>query len=149
MDSNQSMKIPILAQVREWAALAEKATEGPWEAEFPTGVDTQWLDVVAPNGDEILSADPHMRVEIVHVDFTAIQRLETEKNMSNLRLVAASRTAIPALCATVERLVEALKPLARLACPVNVNDRSTYLKAEDYEEAAALLRELEGGKEKG
>lgn len=138
-------EIPTLAQVHEWAALAEKATDGPWEVFEGGNFVRLGVEGFIKDSDRRGYMGGPLSVAELEYAATEDHSHNHQTAMGNAEFMKASRTAIPALCATVERLVEALRdahnrlyedgphsPWMDCDCPI-----------------AALLRELEGGKEKG
>lgn len=84
-------------QLREWKALADKATPGPW------GSAGGYLTVRNPNGGSFTMSIWHtdeMGQEHRSAAFQAVPFARA----NDAAFIAASRTAVPALCAEVERL---------------------------------------------
>lgn len=88
-------------QLDEWAALAEKATPGPWEWEgdypkdAPCPHDTEWCD----HGPDLRAGDGGW--VIVSMGYDA-SHLDIED--ADAAFIAAAREAIPALIARVKEL---------------------------------------------
>lgn len=75
-----------LKRIEELEALAAKATPGPWTASL------MWA--VEPNYEEVGEDTPPVVTE------EAIDRLD------DVKFIAASRTAVPELCAIIRELLE-------------------------------------------
>ncbi len=89
------MTSPITAeQIAEWKALAEKATEGPW-----TTGQAGNLRVYGPDGSGVYSGP-------------ICEAIRTTQR-PDISFIAASRTAVPALIAEVEKLRQALRKIER------------------------------------
>lgn len=84
------------AELARWAALAEKATPGPWtwDDRGDAGVVMLW----APNGDELARLVDCVDPPVFGEDDWRGTALD------NARLMSEARTAVPALVAEVRRL---------------------------------------------
>lgn len=124
-------KFATLSEIRAWAALAEKATPGPWE-ESPQHTN-----------------DKGFVVQVIHSQTTKGRVGEIyggtmlSEPKANALLMGVSREAIPHMAATVERLQEAGREL-RLAFISGDADR----EGEALAQMESLLDQLDG-KEKG
>lgn len=102
-------------QLEEWRALAEKATEGPWRYR-PNEFD-DWGYVRVSNGWPVaIGRAGHGINGNVH------RTAGTDPYGDNSKFIAASRTAVPALIAEVERLREALRGLMAVMEHCSVTD---------------------------
>jgi hypothetical protein len=82
-----------LAAVRAIKEEAEKATQGPWATQ--TGV--------AADGSEFVCVNPNVCIEWE----------PDERDIANFDFIAHARTNVPALCDTVETLVEIMQAARR------------------------------------
>lgn len=86
-------------QLREWKALEDKATSGPWQADNLAKVrcaTDEWKGLIADVGDGRY--------------YNSIPR-DIAQSADNAAFIAASRTAVPALCEEAERLKEVIERL--------------------------------------
>lgn len=86
------------SQIDQWRALAEAATPGPWKLHL---VDD--TTIISNNGLDICTTCDSAEVER-HDSYN----IEYERMEADAAFIAASREAVPALIAEVERLREAL-----------------------------------------
>src|SRR4051812_19779320 len=92
-------------QLAAWKALADGATEGPWL--YRSLEYDDWGYVRAPDGAVVAIGRAG---QFVGDDgFNAYRSAGTDPYGPNAKLVAAARTAVPALVAEVERLREAVR----------------------------------------
>lgn len=128
-----------IEQKSELRELYKKATPIPWATEFPTGRDTQWLDIVAgPDGVEILHADteplPYWMKD------PEGQKERIDKHKVNLELAAAAVNSVPALLAENERLERELAE-ARQHVETHIED---WHRALDQRDSAREQRDKLG-----
>lgn len=115
------------AQLKEWRALADAATPGPWHApSLASGVrhlerNVEWYGDQCPD------------------DHNLPGRRGADGGSSDGNFIAAARTAVPALIDEVERLRSALLCLVRMdLCPdsigdIDLHERASSIAGEDVE----------------
>lgn len=124
------------AQLDEWRALAEKATPGPWTTERPAG------EVHGFARGVLIAATAPSKRNRVYADPPGGSYPAADQD-----LIAASRTAVPALVAEVERL----RTLLRRALPsveqdaqmMDAMDRHAPLPEADMPAVTAAANDLD------
>lgn len=129
-------------QIAEWLRLADAATEGPWQ---PVQIRDGLWHVIN---------DPHL-VPVAVVDDSRDEDPPTrEQAGDDARLIAASRTAVPALCSKVKEQaaeIERLRGLLKRALPsvesdaamMDAMDRHSPLPELDMPSVTAAANDLD------